>query len=69
MNRSLEISKVTHARLVQRVFDLEPEVPGSILTGGNILPLENLEYIEVFNEPLAMSMLRVSVCKQIQSQG
>ena len=43
--------------------------PRSNPQGGYILPLENLEYIEVFKEPLAKIMEMAIVCKQIQSQG
>ena len=58
MNRSLKNLQSSTCQVTseRRVLDLELEVPGPILKGGNILPLENLEYIEVFKEPLAKIM-------------
>ena len=49
MNRSLKIPLVdlAHARLAQKeVLGLESAVPGSILTGGNILSLEFLVFAQ-----------------------
>ena len=42
MNRSLKIPLVANARLAQKgeVLDLESELPGSLITGGNILSLD-----------------------------